>query len=72
MKYKIDKNVPIPKSRLRKIWPLADLKPGDSFLIPIGERSYLSQAIAQQKRRTNREFTTRKISDTEVRVWRVK
>ncbi len=68
---KIEKGIPIPDvaygknglSRAIKV-----LKPGDSFILPIGKRANTSMYA----KRFGFKLISRKISDTEVRVWRVK
>lgn len=76
MQYPIDKDVPIPKktkgSGRRTVYPLDKMELGDSFVVPLEQRKDLSVRIRYQAKKTGRAFTTRKISDTSVRVWRTK
>lgn len=69
---KIESGIPIPerivgRPRTSKWGFLSDMKNGDSFTI-----SRLQSAAAFVKaRRMGVKLTARKISDTEVRVWRI-
>lgn len=66
---KIDKGIPIPRIRPRNgKWSstMSTMKVGDSFLYPRKSRNNL----AWMARNTGISITTRKVSDSEVRVWR--
>ena len=79
--YKIEKNIPIPESKIRygidSQW--RNLKVGESFLIPcktVPERRYYASCVLQAARLgKNRGFTgkltTRSLPEG-VRVWRIK
>ena len=67
---KIEKGVPMPKSRYAD-WPFARMKVGDSFEWD-GDATALRQAASQYSRRKPPfKYTSRKISDTAYRVWRI-
>lgn len=79
MKFERSMSVPMPawqeavrEGRVGRptIYPFADLKIGESILIP-GKKSAssLSSSIQTVRKRTGFEFTTRK-EDGGVRVWR--
>ena len=62
----IEKNVPVaPKSGLTDI--LRKLDVGDSFLYKADKRT----SVAPTANNIGIKVTTKKISDTEVRVWRI-
>lgn len=71
---KIDRGVPLPE-RAKNKYPVKDMRPGDSFEIPLnGEslfviRSRINGALPPY-RRQGWTFATRK-TDTGVRVWRL-
>ncbi len=68
---KIDKGIPIPTAMYGRngiSQSIKALKPGDSFVLPAGRRTNTSM----YGQRFGFKLITRKISDTEVRVWRVK
>ena len=67
--FKIEKGVKPPESRSR--YPLAKMDVGDSFLAPKKIQSKITAAANYQKRRHKKTFTVRKISDKNVRCWRV-
>jgi len=71
MEIQIVENVPIPPRFNKKITALTDtmraLKVGDSFAVPIQKRS----SVLSSANLAGIRITTRKISDTEVRVWRI-
>jgi len=68
---KIEKGVPIPKSKADLKWPWDKLKVGESFLFPIELlASARSQAYSYGKK-LGRHFTTRTV-DGGARVWRDK
>lgn len=63
----IDSNVPIPVRT-----PLLSLKVGQSFVFPEVKRPSVSTYASAIKKREGKEFTIKKISDGECRIWRVK
>jgi hypothetical protein len=69
MNIKIEKNIPITKSK-GKIGEVVNIirtmEIGDSFLVPIDRRGNMTQFFQN----ADYKCATRKISDTEVRVWR--
>ncbi len=66
MRYKIEKDVPIPGPSK---YPLSQLKIGDSFLVPKDEYAGLRSAIQKSQREYNVRFVTRRDGDC-IRVWR--
>lgn len=70
VEYTIDKGVPIKVSSSK--YPLEELEVGDSFVIPKEQRRSVATRMTLVKNATGREFTSRTVSDTEVRVWRTK
>jgi hypothetical protein len=80
-KLKIDKNIPIPCSVKRTEchpYPLENMNPGDSFAVDGDEntrkRVYSLVTNYQnlaRNRGKNLKFSTRKISETQFRVWRI-
>ena len=69
MNYKIEKDVPMPTPSV--MYPFADMEVGDSFLANLAERPKISTYMNRHKKTTGKKFKTRKISDSECRVWRV-
>lgn len=71
--FTIEKDVPIPDrvSGLKGIvrQTLENMVPGDSFLAPYSKNRQL--AIGEAARKVGLLVTTRKVSDTEMRVWLV-
>jgi hypothetical protein len=75
--FKIEKNVAIP-AKSHPIYPFADLRPGDSFLVPCGEGEIrdMQQAVHaaasyySRKTKTDYKIATR-TADKGLRVWRV-
>lgn len=68
--YQIDKNVPLPTFKQHE-FPFSEMEQGDSFVIPSSNRtSARNHASDYQKEHENVKFEIRKISETEVRVWR--
>lgn len=71
---KIDKNIPIPPSKLGEgggKYPWSEMEVGDSFLWPSEKQQKQASALAVATgRRLNKRFATRKTPEG-VRVWRV-
>ncbi len=78
MTIKIDNDVPIPSSgsstETGLLVTLTTLKVGESFVYPLIKRNSVSGTISLGRRSgailQTHKYTTRKISDTELRVWR--
>jgi hypothetical protein len=66
MRYKIEKDVPIPGPSK---YPLSQMKVGDSFLAPKDEYAGLRSAVQKAQREYNVRFVTRQ-DDDKIRVWR--
>jgi len=80
-KIDVDQDIPIPEARVPFNLPLADMEIGDSFMIPFKvydvsiERATrrISTLISHRKKQfPYAEFTTRRIGNHGVRVWRTK
>jgi len=73
--FKIEKGIPIPprnggrESKFDKI--LSELQVGDSFLVPCKSRAY-PQRLRLGAKKLGHNLTARRVSDTEIRVWRIK
>lgn len=70
---KIDKNIPLPKTRVpANAYPFDTLKVGESFLIP-GKIAYnvASYASVAKKRFPGKDFTCRTVAGG-ARIWRIK
>ena len=73
MYYEIEKNVPMPKTRISRYnFGLMDV--GDSFLVPFKDRNNVRTAASQFSRRNKLKsvFTVRKIDNDNCRCWRMK
>jgi hypothetical protein len=70
---KIDKHVPMP-SVSRHRYPFANMNVGDSFVVAYAKRDSVITAASQfvKQHQPAWQFTTRKVGDGEVRMWRVK
>jgi hypothetical protein len=69
MKYKIEKNVPIPEKKGRKKYPFGDMEIGDSFVMQKVITTANSIARSYGNRHKVR-FTCYAISENKTRVWR--
>lgn len=74
--YTIDRNIPIPTNAVRRgrstIYPWADMKPGDSFLVRDSKKGNSIRVNAfKQSRKGKARFLVRSVKDG-LRVWRVK
>lgn len=70
IKYSIDSGVPVPV-RTAQV-PIKDLKVGDSILFNIDSRAKVQARASTLKRTQGKEFTVKKVNNTEARVWRTK
>ena len=82
MQIEIEKNVPMPLSRV-SLYPFAQMNVGDSFAIPLTGRlmpngrdrvvnTLAASAVRYAKKATGKKFTIRTIKDEGVaRCWRV-
>ena len=77
----IEKNVPLPPHHKHSIYPISDLKPGESFFVPFGSnklevRTRVQHAVEnfKQRMRYKGELSQYKFSvrsfERGVRVWR--
>jgi hypothetical protein len=69
--YEIEKNIPVPpKNAARRKFPLENMEVGESFAFE-GKASQVSPSIQSVKHMNpGWQFTTRKVDDTHIRVWR--
>ena len=69
---KIESGVPFPRARGSKLYPLREMKIGDSFKVPDKANLSSIRCIVDRFSKNNREykFTVRK-SEGGHRVWRV-
>jgi len=74
----IKKNIPIPTARRGEInCPFGIMEIGDSFTVNTErERGLVMSAwnyyVKRFKNGKNKKFTSRKVSDNEYRIWRIK
>lgn len=71
IKYDVDAGVPIPVRR-KKRPPLDEMRIGDSIVFPTMLRSSVQSYASIMKRKTQKEFTIKKLSAEECRIWRIK
>lgn len=73
MEYQIEKNVPMPVMGYREKYPFNDMEPGDSFVIDAKQAAKVRNAIYSRKNRAagQEDWTVRKVSDEQYRVWRI-
>lgn len=74
----IEDGIPIPPQRsgrdndyARIFTALAQLQPGQSFAVARDKRPTLQKAVSAANKLPNMAYTTRAVTDDEVRVWRV-
>ena len=77
MEYEVDSTVPLPtksakpnENPLYKVW--RELKIGDSFVAPISQRAVVGHLMSFDRNIYDKDYTSQKISDTQVRIWRIK
>lgn len=69
---KIDKNKPMPETRLT--YPFRSMEVGDSFFVPGKTTRAMAGAVAGARKRLGLKFAARTITEnrvTGVRIWRV-
>lgn len=66
--YEVSDQVPIP---VRGNMPFLLLKVGESFAAPLERRPSVQTVASRIKAESGRTFTIKKVSDTEIRIWRV-
>jgi hypothetical protein len=71
MIYKVESNIPIPKSHSNRRYPFAELKPGDSFVVPLELLHSARSAAYIWGARNGWKFTARACEDGIGRVWRI-
>ena len=76
MTIKIERNVPMPQAGIQRTGLMSAMKKmsvGDSFLYPAHRVSSVTGTVWFIRRdRPEVKFTTRKLNDDEIRVWRTK
>ncbi len=71
--YEVETGAPPPPPRsCARRYPFSKMEVGDSFVALLGDRMRIMSAAGYQRRTYGKAFTSRKINDTEIRVWRVK
>lgn len=68
--YTVDTGVPVPVRTMAV--PVGELGVGESVLFPIEKRPTVQSRASKLKKSRGMEFTIKKVSDTECRVWRTK
>jgi hypothetical protein len=73
----LEKNVPLPPvggGHVKTDWPALfnRMKPGESCVLPRRVKASLGKAITEFGKAKAGELSTRMISDTELRLWRIK
>jgi len=69
--YRIEKNVPLPPKKRRQKYPFGEMKVGESFGFPLGDRQRVGFAACIYGKRNNKKFSIRKLKDGTYRVWRI-
>lgn len=70
VKYTMDKGVPVP---VRKVsLPIRAMEVGDSFAFNINDRNTAQSRASILKKQLGREYTVKRISEGECRIWRTK
>lgn len=67
----IEDSVPIPV-RVEEAIPIRELKVGQSVAFDLDKRSYVQSVASRLKRTRGMEYTVRKTSPSQCRIWRVK
>lgn len=68
--FEIDKNLPLPKERVRGNYPYKEMEVGDSFHVPLGKMQVILNANYRASKQLGWKFIARK-DDKGVRVWRI-
>jgi len=69
--YEIDKDVPLPKEKVKHNYPHEQLQVGESFLVMGGNMNILCNYNRIKGKKMDRQFVCRKEGDG-IRVWRVR
>jgi len=72
IKFIIDHNVAPPIPRVKLKLPFDNMKVNDSFSFPFSIRNKIASSACFYGKKHNKEFITKKISNFEGRVWRIK
>lgn len=70
MLYLIDNNMPMPPIKRSRLYPFANMQPGDSFKVPREQDHRLRSAAYYYARKHGMKFTVARMEDG-VRCWRV-
>ncbi len=71
--FKIEKNIPPPPKRAGRapVFPFAQLKVGESFVVPAEQSAAASASAHYNGRKYGRTFQQKRNPDGSVRFWRV-
>ncbi len=75
MEYKIEKNIPILRKYHKSKYPFLKMGIGDSFIVKnknIANSVITIISVYNNKNNKNLKFTTKRISEYEYRIWRIK
>lgn len=72
MGFKIESNVPMPTTPCQTRYPFAEMKIGDSILFSSAEGRLARVAAQNWGARNGMRFSSRKVSETSMRIWRIK
>jgi hypothetical protein len=65
----VDKDIPIPERRVRRVYPYAELEVGDSFFLEDAALQQVCNNNLRAGRKYQRKFVAKK-ENGGVRVWR--
>ena len=75
MKFKLEKDIPIPAKQMRKkqsIYPFNKMEVGDSFIVPLNKIKTMRTAIAHYKKRHPEWSYASRTLQEGFRIWRIK
>lgn len=64
----IDKDIPIPKNK----YPFREIEVGESFSVDNAIEPTLRSLASYYKKRYGFNYTVKRVSETQMRVWRTK
>lgn len=70
VQYEVETGVPIPVRGEPRL-PIGRLKVKESIVFSISKRATVQSNASRIKKYEGKEFTIKKISDTEARIWRI-
>ena len=65
----VERNVPLPTSRVKRNYPYEDMNTGESFLVTDANLQAVCNANHRASKKLGRTFIARKV-DGGIRVWR--